>query len=254
MLDLIVFSVGSNRYAMDIENIQRIIQANHLTSIPNAHKYIDGMMSHEESVIKVMSFRKLIGLQTYEQELQALFAKLKIAHKDWVDTLKTSVYTGSTFTKTFNPHMCDLGKWIDGFTSYDDRVSQVLAELVEYHKRLHLTGGEAYELAKADQEKAKSMVDVEINNIYNHTMGAIDTFVKELDTVANSLQKLLIYDSNGKKFAIKVDTIEDIAHVEESEIMSADSQDDGSEFLELDGVLDINGVLINVIKTIKLPS
>lgn len=254
MTDLIVFSVGSNRYAMDIENIQRIIQASHLTSIPNAHKYIDGMMSHEDSVIKVMSFRKLIGLPSYEDELKTLFVGLKGAHKDWVDSLKHSMDTGSKFTKTFNPHMCDLGKWIDNFTSYDDRVTEVLSELVEYHKRLHLTGGEACELKEIDAESAKKMVHVDVNDIYNHTMGALDTFVKELDTVANSLQKLLIYENEGKKFAIKVDIIEDISHVEESDIMSSDSQEESTQFLELDGVLDIDGVLINVIKTIKLPS
>ena len=254
MIDLIVFSVGTNRYAMDIENIQRIIQADDLTSIPNAHSYIDGMMSHEDSVIKVLSFRKLINYASYEDELKDLFAKLKLAHKDWVDALKASVHTGSTFTKTTNPHMCDLGKWIDGFTSYDDRVSEVLAELVEYHKELHLKGGEACEVKKTDPQEAKRMVDVDVNNIYNHTMGALDVFVQELDTVANSLQKLLIYDNKGKKFAIKVDTIQDIAHVEESDIMASDSDEESSEFLELNGVLDLNGALINVIKTVKLPS
>lgn len=254
MVDLIVFSVGSNRYAMDIENIQRIIQSGALTSIPNAHEYIDGMMSHEESVIKVMSFRKLIELPSYEDELGALFVTLKEAHKDWVEALKTAVHTGSTFTKTTNPHMCDLGKWIDNFTSYDDRVSEVLAELVEFHKQLHLRGGEACEIKKTNHEEAQRMVDVDINDIYNHTMGALDTFVKELGTVADSLQKLLIYENADKKFAIKVDTIEDIAHIEESDIMASESDDESSEFLELDGVLDLNGVLINVIKTVRIPS
>ena len=254
MVDLIVFSVGSNRYAMDIENIQRIIQATHLTAIPNAHKYIDGMMSHEESVLKVMSFRKLIGLPSYEDELRTLFVKLKAAHHDWVDSLKHAMQTGSTFTKTFNPHMCDLGKWIDGFTSYDDRVTEVLGDLVQWHKRLHLTGGEACEIKRSNPEEAKRMVDVDVNDIFNHTMGALDTFTKELDTVANSLQKLLIYELNGKKFAIKVDTIEDIAHVEESHIKSADTQDGNNELLELDGVLEIDKVLINVIKSIRIPS
>jgi len=254
MIDLIVFRVGSNRYAMDIENIQRIIQAKALTAIPNTHPYIDGMMSHEETVIKVLSFRKVIGFDSYEKELQDLFAKLKVAHKEWIDSLKNSVYTGSRFTKTTNPHMCDLGKWIDNFTSYDDRVTEVLAELIEYHKQLHHTGGDILEHRDEDVETAKQRVDVDINNIYNHTMGALDTFVAELGVVADSLQKLLIYDNQGKKFAIKVDSIEDIAHIEESDIMASESSEDSTDFLELDGVLDIDGNLINVIKTVKLPS
>ena len=254
MIDLIVFSVGSNRYALNIENIQRIIQADTLTNIPNAHPYIDGMMSHEEYIIKVMSFRKLTNNTSYEEELKSLFATLKQEHKEWFDALKASIHSGSAFTKTINPHMCDLGKWIDNFTSYDDKVSEVLSELVSDHKQLHVLGGEALEISKRDREKAKEIVDVTIADIYSATVSALDSFVLELDTVANSLQKLLIYDNNAKKFAIKVDTIEDIAHVQETDIMANDLEEHLSEFLELEGVLDLNGVLINVIKAVQLPN
>ena len=68
MIDLIVFSVQNNRYALNIENVQRIIQAVELTSIPNAHEYIDGMMSYEDSVIKVLNFRKLINLPLHVED------------------------------------------------------------------------------------------------------------------------------------------------------------------------------------------
>jgi len=36
--------------------------------------------------------------------------------------------------------------------------------------------------------------------------------------------------------------------------MASESSEDSTDFLELDGVLDIDGNLINVIKTVKLPS
>ena len=253
MTDLIVFSVGENRYAMNIENVQRIIQAKELTNIPNSHAYIDGMMSYEDKVIKVLNFRKLIGMQTYENKLEKLFESLVKAHSDWVGALRVSLETGSEFTKTFNPHACGLGKWIDSFTAYDDHVVEILNELTEYHKQLHTTGGIAYEIRKTDEEKALEMLNVDIVNIYQHTMGALQLFIKELDIVADSLQKLLIYDDNGTVFAIKVDSIEDIAHVEENDFKTSTNENDTNTFLELDAVLDLNDVLVNVIKTVKLP-
>jgi len=143
MIDLIVFSVENNRYALNIENVQRIIQAVEVTSIPNAHEYIDGMMSYEDSVIKVLDFRKLTDLP---------------------------------------PHK--------------------------------------------DEDK-----DIEDSSL-----------------------KFLFYEDKDKKFAIKVDSIDDISHIEESDIMNNDENSNTNEFLQLQGVLDIDGVLINVIKTIKLPS
>lgn len=143
MTSLIIFSVGDNRYAINIDNVQRIIHAKELTPIPNAHKYIDGMMSYEDSVIKVLNFRKLTGLPIHKE-----------------DTLK---------------------------------------EVQEYS------------------------------------------------------QKFVIFEKGKACFAIKVDSIEDIAHVEEMAIMKKEDDEQSGEFLELDGVLDLDGVLINIIKTISLP-
>ncbi|EDZ61272.1 protein containing CheW-like protein domain [Sulfurimonas gotlandica GD1] len=143
MIDLIVFNVGSSHYALNIENIQRIIQIVKLTEIPNAHDLIDGMISYEGSVIKVLNFRKIIGLPP---------------HKD------------------------------------------------------------------------------------------------ENKSVEDSSLKLLFYENGSARFAIKVDSIDDIAHVKDSQIMNSDEKQNISEFLELSGVLDLDGVLINVIKTLKLPS
>ena len=253
MTDLIIFGVANNRYALKIENIQRIIQCRNLTSIPNANEAMDGMMSYEDGVIKVLNFRKMIGIETYEEKLDVLFKRLKKAHAAWVDALKLSINTGSEFTKTTNPHMCELGKWIDDFRSYDDTVADTFRELVEYHKRLHIRGGEALEIYKSDKKRAKQIVDVEVNNIYNYTMGALDTFILDLDVVSNSFQKFLIYENGETTFAIKIDTIEDIAHIEESDVITTEDSYEINEFLELEGVLDLNGVLVNLIKTITIP-
>ncbi len=253
MIDLIVFRVLNNRYAIKIENIQRIIQAVELTTIPNAHPLIDGMMSYEDGVLKVVSFRKMIGLETYPEELASLFEKLKDAHISWVNSLEESLKRGTEFTKTTNPHLCELGAWIDSFTSYEDRVTVVFNELMEYHKKLHNAGTEVLDLYKKDQESALSFFESEIQEIYTKTLSALDVFVEELDAVANSMQKLLVYEHEGKIFAIKVDAIEDIAHIEEGEIMSASEQEHSSEFLELRGVLDVDGVLINVINNVNMP-
>jgi len=141
MIDLIVFSVDKNKYAINIENVQRIIQAVELSSIPNAHPYIDGMMSYEDSVVKVLNFRKVVGLE---------------------------------------------------------------------------------------DKKDKNLSD--------------------------SSQKFLFYENTENKFAVNIDSIDDIAHIQESDIMSADDDNVNNEFLDFDGILDIDGVLINIIKTIKLPN
>lgn len=254
MIDLIVFSVGTNRYSVKIENVQRIIQSTEATSIPNAHEYIDGMISYEDKVIKILNFRKLINMQTYESELITLFERLKQYHIDWLESLKYSIEKGVKFTETLDSHICELGKWTDSFTAYDDIVVEILSELIDFHKQLHLTASTVLEVCENDKEEALDMFNLDIMNIYDKTMNALDKFTNELSLVSISLQKFIIYDNNDLMFAIMVDSIEDIAHVDEDIFINASDDNDISEFLELDGVLDLNGVLINVIKTVKLPN
>lgn len=254
MVDLIVFSVGSNRYALNIENIQRIIQAIDLTNIPSTHSFIDGMMSYEDSVIKVLNFRKVIGLPAYYEELNELFSRLKNEHKNWIEELKDSVENGVEFNRSTNPHKCELGVWLDNFNSYDDKVSEILKNLMDSHKLLHNSTNDVLSLSKDDKEDALELIKVQTRDTFNNIMRFLDVFINELDSVANSLQKLILYENDTNNFAIKVDNIEDIVHIEESLIMNSDDEHTRNEFLELEGVLDIDGVLINVIKTVAIPN
>lgn len=254
MIDLIVFSVGNNRYALNIENIQRIIQSKNLTDIPNTSDLIDGMMSYEESVIKVLNFRKLIGLSAYDDELKKLFDKLINVHVDWIESFKYAIDNDIEFKETTNPHKCELGVWLDSFNSYDDEISLIINSLIRNHKNLHSKGAEILEVLEKDKSRAQEMLKTELLDIFTLTMSSLESFVAEIDTVANSLQKLILYEKNDISFAIKVDSIEDIAHIEESIIMNSSDEHNLNEFLELQGVLDIDGVLINVIKTVDFPS
>lgn len=78
MEDYIVFTVGDNYYALGVESIQRIIQVPSVTAIPNAHPMVDGMMSYENRVIKVVSFRSMMGMEPFEEHATSKSQKLLI--------------------------------------------------------------------------------------------------------------------------------------------------------------------------------
>lgn len=78
MEDYIVFTVGDNYYALGVESIQRIIQVPAVTAIPNAHPMVEGMMSYEDRVIKVVSFRVMMGMERFEENAGSKSQKLLI--------------------------------------------------------------------------------------------------------------------------------------------------------------------------------
>ena len=253
MKDLLIFEVRENQYAISLEHIQRIIQVPDITNIPNAHKYIDGMMSYENRVIKVVNFRKMTGINTYEDDLKKLFNELKNQHTIWVETLKKCVEDSTDFHLTTDPHICELGKWIDEFTSYDTDVSAILKSLADVHKGLHVSAENILAIAKDDKQEALRVIQSDVLSKYNKTMHYIDQFIKKFGIVADSLQKLLLFNDEESEFALKVDAIVDIAHVDEEIIKQSESNHKVSTYLELEGVIELNGVLVNIIKSIKLP-
>jgi purine-binding chemotaxis protein CheW len=252
MKSLLIFEVKKNRYAINLDYIQRITQVPVITEIPNTHEFVDGMISYENRVIKIVNFRKMIQIDTYEDDLKELFENLKKDHSIWVETLKKSIEEGYEFELTTNPHACNLGKWLDNFTSYDEDVSNTLRGLNNYHKQLHKSAINILKIADKDKEKALEIFNKDIMGIYKSTINNLDKFIAKFDLVADSLQKLLLYNNDGDEFALKVDEIIDIAHVDK-DIVLQHTNNKVSQYLELEGVVELNDVLVNVIKSIKLP-
>ncbi|MEA1919022.1 MAG: chemotaxis protein CheW [Campylobacterota bacterium] len=253
MKSLIIFEVKNNRYAIDLEYIQRIAQIPKITDIPNAHEYVDGMMSYKQGVIKVVNFRKMTNLDSFDSDLKMLFLDLKEQHTTWVQTLKNSVEKGVEFDLATDAHACNLGQWLDGFTSYDERVSTIVKELNSFHKQLHKSAISILETAKYDQDKALKEINESVMSIYNSTIHQLDQFMVEFDVVSDSLQKLLLYHGDECEFALKVDAIIDIAHVDKAIIKESEANYKISPYLELEGVIELDSVLVNMVKSIKLP-
>lgn len=251
MADLIVFDIASRKYAFDIEHVKRIVSVGELTTLPNAHQLIDGIVPYDNSVVKVVNFRKMVGVKEHKEELIELFSYLKDAHGAWIDALKDALYNQTPFTKTIDPSACELGQWIEHFSSHDERIREVFDTLATRHQILHKRGGELLEMS--DPKEALREYEEHLVAVYTQTMKALDEFLAKIDLIVQSMEKLIIYDSlHGEVFGIKVDAIADIVHVHEATYASEDVNK-SSEFLEIEGVLQQGDTLINVIKTLKLP-
>lgn len=139
MEDYIIFTIGDNYYALSVASIQRIIQVPSVTAIPNAHPMVEGMMSYEDRVIKVVNFRSMMGMEDFQE------------------------------------------------------------------------------------------------------------------TATGKSQKLLIYQTQNAFFGIKVDQIEDIKNLDCSTLKHVDKLESNDGFVEIDGVVEVDSRLVNVIKSVTLP-
>ena len=61
MRTFVLFTTASQLYGIDIEAVKRILPVQNLTDIPDEPEHIEGMFQYEDEVLKVLSFRKMIG-------------------------------------------------------------------------------------------------------------------------------------------------------------------------------------------------
>jgi len=254
MEDYIVFTVGTNFYALDVAHVERIIQMPNVTAIPNAHMYIDGMMSYEKRITKVVNFRKMTAMDAHEKEIADLFVRVGHDHQAWVDSFMAAMENNTGFALTTDPHACRLGKWLDTYSTHDADVLAVLKVLRPTHAKLHDRGREILALRETDPDEALNQARREIVAIFSMTLGEIAKMGDMSSSISGHMQKLLIYQNGDEFFAIKVDGIDDMARIEPSMIKSVDSNGSTEGFLQLSGVVEMGDKLVNVIKTVSMPT
>ncbi|MDX1296233.1 MAG: hypothetical protein R3302_08195, partial [Sulfurimonadaceae bacterium] len=147
-----------------------------------------------------------------------------------------------------------LGCWLDAFNTHDEQIASRLKDLKKKHSRLHTLGGELLEQRQKDEKGAIERLQGELNDVYTETSMAIELFADAADEIAASLQKLLIYQGDGELFAIRVDAIDDISRVDETALQHSDQEERSSAFLQIEGILEIDEKLINIIKSVTLPT
>ncbi|MDD5717569.1 MAG: chemotaxis protein CheW [Sulfuricurvum sp.] len=253
MRDYIIFTVGSNAYAVPVESVIRILPIPKITPMANAHPKVEGMSVYENASIKVVNFRKIANLNTHEEEIASIFKQVKRDHEIWVETLSEAVFTTGQFRLTTDPHACRLGKWLDSYTTHDPQVLAILRRLMPIHAALHETGKKILEIHRTDPNRAQLMLQDEIGAIYTQTTHCLNEMMEKADEISSQMQKMLIYQNGNEPFGIKVDTIDDIVVLEEGQIKQYERTQTLSLQLRTRGIVELNQKLVIVLDSIVFP-
>lgn len=70
-LKVLVFEINNEYYAADIMEIERILGYEETTKLPDAPKFVDGVINHEGKILPVISLSKRFGLPDKEIQNEA---------------------------------------------------------------------------------------------------------------------------------------------------------------------------------------
>ena len=253
MKDYIIFRVAQSFYALEVASVERIIHLLPVTPVPYAHPYVEGMVSYEKKVTKVVNFRKMTGLRSYEEELGELFAGAAAGYAEWTASLERVLRGGDILGFTTDLRLAAFGEWLEGFNSHDAEILGLLKKLRPLHARLLEKGKELLWAQQSDPQRASELFGECSAVLLPQIVEVLGEMATRNEAMAEQLQKMIMVRSNGEFFAIKIDSIDDMAQIDEETIRHVDEMGRKEPFLETEGVVDIGGNLVNVIKTVLLP-
>jgi chemotaxis signal transduction protein len=224
-MEVLIVTIKDNKYAIDISIVDEIIQKKDLRIIPNTSTIIDGVMEHKDKAISICNTRKLLNHQSFFDEQQEVLNTVENMHIAWVEDLKHCIESGSTFQKTFNPHGCYLGKWIDRMLNCSKCnnkgfVNLIHKNVVPHHNELHREGKEIYNLSRTDRQKALKRFEEETMVDFQNTLTGLKSLEDKLDLLVKSFERILICKINDNLFGISVDEIDKIYEIGKKDFQS----------------------------------
>jgi len=238
--------VNRQNYLINTDCVSELLH--YQEPMPTAYhsEYVDGILSHKDKVIPILSIRKLLGFSSFKDEQLDFIKKVEGQHRAWVEEFENSLESGATFTKALDPHKCELGKWIDNTLSClrcnnHGFVNLLSQEVVECHSALHNNGNTF--LKSRDGDKKEQVKEIHKNA--DNTIKGLHTLETNIDKLTSAFEQIVLMNIEGKDIGIVVDRIDQTHDLDEKEFfMATKNMSPKSKFLQFIDYYDIEGTLM----------
>ncbi len=211
-MEFIHIIINRQNYLLNSEKIKEILKYPTIKPLAESSKYIEGIISHKEKIIPIMSIRKLLGFQSFSQEQLELIQKMINEHKDWMQEFENSVKESRAFLKSVDSNRCTLGIWINDMIKcmrcnhygYTDIIKNSL--FVSYNA-LHFEAKEFLENKTENLESIKEHGEKIVENL--------EILKDNIHLLSSSFEQLIICDIDGIDVGFIVDSVAGLHHLDE---------------------------------------
>ncbi len=232
-MDFLEIKVNNQVYLVDSSTINELIHYAKPEFLAGSSDYIEGIISHKNKIIPILSLRKLLGFASYKDTQVEFLHDVEEQHMEWVKEFENTLRTGEKFTKTLDPHKCALGIWIDETIkclkcNNHGYIDILKKEVVEQHKALHKNGKACLENTELSAEE--KMVEIDANA--NETITGLGLLRDNIDKLTSAFEQMIIFEINGIEVGVIVDNIEKNHHLEEKKFfISKENLSPNSKFV-----------------------
>jgi len=225
-LAAITFTTADASFAVPLEqvlyiekDVRRNLQVNELDEFNHE------VITFQNNTVQLYDFNKLIGSENHQHTMNKLISHLdemEQQHKDWLDTLESSLQNNTPFTKARDPSKCEFGAWYDKYQTDNEELKEVLQRFDEPHKALHGLAATLLELNKTDHEAAlKTLQQERLGTLTN----LVHLFHLTKERALSSIRPIILFveHNSGKVTALRLDNINDIVTFDQKVFCMDDS-------------------------------
>ena len=238
--------VNKQNYLINTDCVSELLH--YQEPMPTAYhsEYVDGIISHKDKVVPILSVRKLLGFSSFRKEQLSFIKKVEQQHLKWVEEFDTCLDSGERFTKALDPHKCELGQWIDKTLSClrcnnHGFVDLLTSDVIECHNALHNHGKEFLEDKNGNKQEQKEEIEKNAKN----TIAGLHVLEKNIDKLTSAFEQIVLMNIDGQDIGIVVDRIDKTHDLEDKEFFtSVNNMSKQSKYLQFVDYYDIEGSLM----------
>ncbi|WP_436717174.1 chemotaxis protein CheW [Roseiconus lacunae] len=221
---LLVFKVGAEPYAIQVDNVLELLTLQNLkvTPLPGTPEHVQGVINLRGRTICVQNVRKLFGKPSMKEQNDGLitqFREFAQDHKEWIEALQESVWHQCEFPLEVEPGACAFGQWYDALLADSNglqRLTQDQVALVDIlgrfntpHEKLHAIAPEVTKLVIGGQtDQANELIE---KAKQNELKDLLELFDKACDLVRRLHTGVVVVVERGDRRAgLVVDSVCDV--------------------------------------------
>lgn len=228
----VIFYLQDEKYSISSQYVLHIGVLPKITPMTGLEHYCRGIVLFNNESVPVYDLRKVFGIASFDQELEALMQQRIADHQRWVNELENSVNNNTEFTLTTDPHQCAFGKWYDSFKTDNYYLSMYMKQIEAPHAAIHKTGERVKQLMRDGKvDEAKKAIDDMKRKYYTKTL----EILRGMGQVYREGRRemLIILHVRGNYLSIVADSISSIKKLTETSELPPDTDTSKNGYIEM---------------------
>lgn len=208
----VIFHLMDDRYGVSANHVKEMVAMPSVSAIPKLPQHFRGVINLRGKVIPVIDLRIKLGMVPHQSEIDDMIDMLNQReqdHKNWIDTLESSVRDRVEFSLATDPHQCAFGKWFDNFETRNHLLSSCIEKFDTPHKKIHAIANKVKLFEeKQDFDAAYQLID---QTKKNELSEMIRLFSRTRNLLLDTAREIaLVIESKRNAMAVAVDSVESI--------------------------------------------